>query len=144
MTELERTTIDFLILADRVEAVNGKLYMMGGAWDQLNVANFQAPVMMSLALAVMVPWNETNETHEMELYIETEDGVPLEPRIHGKLNTGRPPTAVKGQSFRSIVAVNGIWVFPGPGTYRVVASLGNGETKKVCLYASSTGVPTIA
>jgi len=31
--------LDFLILADRAEAVNGKLYLLGGAWDRLGLTS---------------------------------------------------------------------------------------------------------
>jgi len=141
MTQFERSTIDFLILADRAEAVNGKLYMLGGAWDQLNVVDFNQPIQISLALGVLVPWTETNEEQQLEIYIETEDGRRLEPDIRASLNVGRPPNAIKGQSFRSIVAVNGQWLLPGAGAYRVVATLGNGESKKAALYAHPLGAP---
>ena len=32
----EQVEVDFLQLADRAEVLEGKLYMMGGAWDRLH------------------------------------------------------------------------------------------------------------
>jgi hypothetical protein len=131
----EQIEIDFLLVADRAEGINGKLYMMGGAWDRLTVANFEQRNMFSLAIGVLIPWNETNEEHTIRIFLEHEDGKVIQPEIQGQVSTGRPPNAIKGQSFRVIVAVNGAWKLPGPGTYRAVATMGDGITKRAVFYA---------
>jgi hypothetical protein len=138
LLRLERPQIDFLILADRAEAVNGKLYLMGGAWTQWSWPDFNQPISFGIAVGVLVPWNSTNEDHILRLLIEHEDGAPIEPKITAKLNVGRPPNAVRGQSFLAVIAVNGAWKLPGPGMYRVVAALGEDERK----YASFRAVQT--
>jgi hypothetical protein len=38
--------IEFLILAEHVEVIHGKLYLMGG-WETMHVAGFDAPVTLS-------------------------------------------------------------------------------------------------
>ncbi len=133
--EFEQTRIEFLMLADRAEAVNGKLYLMGGAWDQVNVIDFQQPVSISLAASVLVPWTETNEPRQFTMAVETADGQRVETVIEGMLTVGRPPTALPGQSLRSLIAVNGQWMLPGPGTYAIVMLLTGAEPKRVTLNA---------
>ncbi len=138
--ELDTTTIDFLILADRVEAINSKLYMMGGAWDRIFVADFAQPVEMSLAIGVLIPWAETNEDHQLTITLEDADGNATNPPVQLNVNMGRPADAIRGQLFRAVAALNGRFLLPGPGTHRFVARLGNGQTKTVALYAHAAPV----
>jgi hypothetical protein len=126
---LESPEIDFLILADRAEAVNGKLYMMGGGWSDIGVLDFEQPSRFSLALGVLIPWIATNQDIGVNVAIEHEDGRSIEPSISANLNVGRPPRATPGQSFRAVLAIQGAWKLVGPGGYRVVATL-DGEARK--------------
>ena len=58
---LEQVEIDFLLLADRAEVLNGKLYLMGGAWDRRQIRDIDSPVSLTIVVGVLVPWNLTNE-----------------------------------------------------------------------------------
>ena len=48
-----------LLLCDFAEAVNGKLYVMGGGWNILFAPG--QPVTMSVAAVLAVPWDRTNQ-----------------------------------------------------------------------------------
>ena len=54
-----------LLLCDFAEAVNGKLYVMGGGWNILFAPG--QPVTMSVAAVIAVPWDRTNQQHELSL-----------------------------------------------------------------------------
>jgi hypothetical protein len=139
--DLDTTTIDFLILADRVEAINAKLYMMGGAWDRILVADFSQPVELSLAVGVLIPWGETNEDHQLTITLEDADGKSINPPVQLNVNMGRPADAVRGQAFRAVAALNGRFILSGPGSHRFVARLDNGRAKTVALYAQQAPQP---
>jgi len=62
------------MLADRVEAINGKLYAMGGAWDRMFVPDVKNPTTISFAAVILVPWNATNQQHSVNLSVEDTDG----------------------------------------------------------------------
>ncbi|MBI2917901.1 MAG: hypothetical protein HYY01_07875 [Chloroflexi bacterium] len=126
---LDRPRIDFLILADRAEAINGKLYLMGGGWSEWRWPDFNLPISFGIAAGVLVPWNATNEEHTLSVFIEHEDGTRIEPQVTAKLNVGRPPSAVRGQSFLTVIAVNSSWKLSGEGMYRAVAVLGEEERR---------------
>ena len=52
-----------LLLCDHAEAVNGKLYIMGAAWNLL-----QAPgqaISIALAIVVKVGWDEADQGHDL-------------------------------------------------------------------------------
>jgi hypothetical protein len=108
---------------------------MGGAWDRLGVREFSQPVAFSIAIGVLVPWNETNIEHPLTVHIEHEDGSKVEPQVQARINMGRPPVAVPGQSLRALLAINGAWLLPKPDTYTVVATLAGRSTKRVVFHA---------
>ena len=134
-TLTEQVEVDFLLLADRAEVLNGKLYMMGGAWDRRFVSNIEAPVPLSIAIGVLVPWNLTNEQHTLDIRIVGEDGDTILPSPSATLNVGRPTAATKGQTFRAMAVVGGMWKLPRFGAYSIVVSIAGQESKRVTFYA---------
>jgi hypothetical protein len=127
----EQLEVDFLLLADRAEAVNGKLYMLGGAWERIGVADFAQPLTISIALGVLVPWSQTNMSHTVGLTLRDADGRWLDFRIEASFVTGRPPF-LSGEVQRVLMAIPGqSVVLPGPGNYVLVASLDGAEAKSV-------------
>lgn len=134
-TLTEHVEVDFLLLADRAEILNGKLYMMGGAWDRRFVSNIEAPVPLSIAIGVLVPWNLTNEQHTLEIRIVDDDGDTILPTPTVTLNVGRPIQSTKGQSFRAMAVVNAMWKLPQFGAYCIVVSIAGQEAKRVTFYA---------
>jgi len=125
--------IDFFLLADRAEAVNGKLYLMGGAWDRVFVQDFKQPVTISFALGVLVPWNATNQQHAVQIAIEDIDRRrPVEFSLEAGFVAGRPAWASQGETQRVILAVPSIPVkFPEPGAYQAVAHIAGGRERRV-------------
>jgi hypothetical protein len=62
-----------IMLADAAQAVNGKLYIIGGGWSMTG----PAPAAYAIALKVEVPWDETNKRHTLILRLLDEDGQPV-------------------------------------------------------------------
>lgn len=141
-TAIEKPDIDFLILADRAEGINGKLYMMGGAWDQLNIPDVNAPAQFAVAVGLLCPWHATNEPLPLRVVIENEDGTQVMPPFEVNVQVGRPSTARKGQSFRSIVAINLVIPLPGAGGYRVVANFGSESVRRVGFWVNQVAGAT--
>jgi hypothetical protein len=89
--------IDYLILADHAEVNGSKLYLMGGGWDTMHVANVPAPVRMAVAGGVRVEWDESNASIPLVLRIDDDDAQEVF-RINGQMNVGRPPATLPGTS----------------------------------------------
>lgn len=139
--------IEFLILADRAEVVNGKLYMMGGGWSDLQrmpAAENQPPPPshLSVAVSVSVGWNETNETHHLRLTIENEDATQRLAEVEGDIEVGRPPGIPPGSDQRALLAVSAAVAFPSPGAYRVMATLA-GESRSVTFRVHDVAPPGV-
>ena len=101
-----------LILCDFAEAVNGKLYVMGGGWNVLYAPG--EPVTMAVAAIVAVPWDQTNRPHELALELLTQDGASVEVEgealsVTGEFELGRPPGIKPGSSLNAPF----VWTFAG-------------------------------
>ncbi len=135
--EIDQLAVDFLILADRAEVVNGKLYMMGGGWDRLFLQDFGQPVNFSIVLGMLVPWNRANEQHVVQLQIRDADGQPIAPSANLEFVAGRPPIMRAGETQRVMMAVNGAFALPQPGAYEVVASVDGREARRTLFYVAA-------
>lgn len=102
-----------LLLADAAEAVNGKLYILGGGWSVTG----PGPVPFAIALKIEVPWDQANTRHELRLELLDGDGQPValaqEPGgdasplvIGGSFEVGRPPGLPAGTPLDSVLAVS--------------------------------------
>lgn len=63
--------------AESAEQVNGKLFVSGGGWNEIE----RAPVPLVLAGMVFWPWSAQSEDHELLLRLLDADGQPV--RIEG-------------------------------------------------------------
>ncbi len=131
----ERSEIDFLILADKAEILNGKLYMMGGGWDRRQISNIEGPTEISMVVGLLVPWNRANEEQRLSISVEHADGKVIEPQINWAVTVGRPAHAAQGQTFRAMAAITGRWTLPGYGSYSVRASLSEATEKSTVFHA---------
>jgi hypothetical protein len=74
-------TVDVALLADSVQAVRGKLFILGGGWDTLWVRSFPArhpSLAIGLRLRVPVSWG--TDALSLSVELQDEDGAPLLPR----------------------------------------------------------------
>ena len=115
--------LEWLILADYTQIVGGKLYVMGGGWDILTV-NQPLPLQQHLgvAAAFKVPWNETNEQHNVEIEFTNERGDSLA-KIVGVMEVGRPPGIARGREQRAQIAADLILEIRELGTYTITARI---------------------
>jgi hypothetical protein len=110
-----------LLLADAAEAVNGKLYIIGGGWSVCG----PGPTPMAIAMKIDVPWDQTNKPHSWQLSLLSADGeivtVPTPEgdqavRIDGNFEVGRPPGVVPGTPIDISMAI-GVGPLPlAPGS----------------------------
>ena len=84
-----------MLLADAAQAVDGKLYVLGGGWSVTG----PEPAPMAIALKIDVPWDEANKRHKFQLALLDADGQPVivptptgeRPfELTGEFETGRP------------------------------------------------------
>jgi hypothetical protein len=108
------------LLADHAEAVNGKLYVTGGSWNQIFAPQFPTRHgHLSVAMTIQVPWTMTNEKHSLEIRVTDDDAVSILPsKIGGEFEVGRPPGFRPGDDnfLVAVFNVDGL-TFPKAGHY---------------------------
>ena len=124
----------YAILCNHAEAVNNLLYISGGGIGGMVVplgANPPFFVNLGIGIMVTVPWNLSNQQHEVEIQLVTEDGQPVlipsaagstEP-VHARLafNAGRPPTMTIGDDQHVCLTANMPGMpFPVLGKYEFI------------------------
>jgi hypothetical protein len=133
--------VEFLILAEHVEAIHGKLYLMGGAWETIQVARFDAPVTLSLAVSVQIPWHATNHQHTVVVSVETADGEVLAAETR-QVRVGRPAHIEPGTSQRTLLVLQLAVELPRPDHYVVVAVVNDASRARVPFRAAAGHVHT--
>jgi len=119
---------DFVILADRAEAINGKLYMMGGGWEAIALRAPGDAAAFTIAVGVTVPWLATNVEHHLELRLEDADGGALT-TLGVNFAAGRPAALPQGVSQRLLFALPVQFAFPAAGAHVIACTLGERERR---------------
>jgi hypothetical protein len=101
-----------LLLADSAQAVDGKLYVLGGGWSITG----PEPTAMAIALKLEVPWDQANRRHVWRLELLDQDGDPVEApgpdgdpapvEITGEFELGRPAGLKPGTPLDLPLAIN--------------------------------------
>jgi hypothetical protein len=101
-----------LMLADAAQAIDNKLYLLGGGWSVTG----PDPTPSALAIALKVPWDEANHRHDMRVELLDADGHPVavgpDPDhanavvIESQFEVGRPAGLRPGTPIDLAFAVN--------------------------------------
>ena len=100
-----------MMLADSAQAVEGKLYILGGGW---NITGPE-PSPSALAIHVDVPWDLANVRHPWKLELVDSDGEPVMVStplgeqalvLQGEFEVGRPPGVTPGTGLGVPLAIN--------------------------------------
>jgi len=109
-----------LILCDYAEAINGKLYIMGGGWTICP----PGPRFMAVAIRINVPWEETNTKHQLNLFLQDGEGnaislgePPMPVEKSGEFEVGRPPGIPQGteMDFTAVLGFINLPLLPDTG-----------------------------
>lgn len=101
-----------MLLADSAQAVEGKLYILGGGWNMIG----PGPSPLAVALHIEVSWDRSNIAHPWRLELVDSDGQPVtvatpmgekEPvAVGGNFEVGRPPGVPIGTNLGVSIAIN--------------------------------------
>jgi len=122
--------VDYLLVADRAEVVNGKLYLMGGSWDRIQPQQFPHRMMLGIALGVRIPFAYTDDQHTVAVELLHDDKRLI--GFEAKLATGRPP-GMAGMDMLVPMAFNIPIAVPGEGqlTLKAVIDAKHGRRHEI-------------
>ena len=119
----EQTHVAYLILAEAVENMDGKLNITGGDWDTLLVPDIGRPVGFSFACGVQVPWAEADARHTLMLSLAGADGRPIAPPHMETFRIGRSRLAGPEAEAHLPFALRWELTFPRYGRYVLTATV---------------------
>jgi hypothetical protein len=119
-TLARKPEVDYLLVADRAEVVNGKLYLMGGSWDRIGPASFPHRMVLGIALGVRIPFAHTDDQHTVAIELQHEGNRLV--GFEARLTTGRPP-GMAGMDMLVPMAFNVPLAIPAAGQMVLRASV---------------------
>lgn len=139
MSELQESTqeiqIKVMLLADSAQAVGGKLYVLGGGFDRINMPTVPFAHRFDLAMLIEVPWGATNQPYQIVVELLDADGESVGYRAEATMETGRPPGTRQGTSLTVPMAVPVVAEFRAPGRYMLSGSVNGEEKNRVAIEA---------
>jgi hypothetical protein len=139
MAALEEETQDIqirvMLLADAAQALGGKLYVLGGGFDRINMPVVPFSHRFDLAMLIEVPWVATNQPYQVVVEMRDADGAPIGYRAEATMETGRPPGVRQGTALTVPIAIPVVADFPSPGRYGLYASINGREANRVAIEA---------
>jgi hypothetical protein len=126
-----------MILCDAADQVGGKLYVLGGGWNQVTTTE---PMSMGLAVVIEVPWDQTDQQLALWAALHDEDGAPVATNgqpiaADAQLEVARPACGVKpGSELNVPIALRFNGVQLRSGRYSWVLSVGTDEVAR-CTFA---------
>lgn len=100
-----------MLLADSAQAIDGKLYILGGGWSITG----PTPTPFALAIKIEVPWDQTNVQHRFRLNLVDSDGHEVTAEspagsqpimVEAGFEVGRPPGIKAGTPIDVPIAFN--------------------------------------
>ncbi len=112
------------MLADGAHQADGKLYILGGQWDRITVANFPAVhPSMAVVLVIKVEYNEAPKTCTLNIEL-TLDGRPTGVKLAGQMSIGHAAGLKRGAPQFAATALTFVNVqFDSPGRYDWIVSV---------------------
>jgi hypothetical protein len=125
MPEKAGPRIEFLILADRAEVVGGKLYLMGGGWDQVTLPPIDPSAVMAIGVAVRVTLPPGDHaSHTVTLSIEGPGDPTIIPNRFQFVPSENAPA---DRRLNVLIATECLLGVKEVGAHAVVARLDSGE-----------------
>lgn len=120
-------SVDVALLADSVQAVRGKLFILGGGWDTLWVRSFPARhPSLAIGLRLRIPTSWGGDAIRLAVELQDADGSPVFPQPltqQIRIPSGSDPETTDLGLVRSFTFNN--LVFAREGSYSFVISVDN-------------------
>ena len=138
-------SVDFALIADAVQAVGGKLYVMGGGWDTLWVRQLPARHhSLAIGVRLRIPWTYADQPLSLTIDLQDEDGKsvfgsgPLKHSLTVKRPSGLPDGSdigvVRAFTFNTVPFVKA-------GGFSFVMAIDNEERKRIRFNVRQRAVP---
>ncbi|HMM41177.1 MAG TPA: hypothetical protein PKA95_04695 [Thermomicrobiales bacterium] len=123
-----RMQLDWVMLSDAAQIVNGKLYVLGGGWDTLVVSGpFPVSRPCGLAIAFRMPSTGAMQRKTARIQVVDQEGASTIATADVQFQAGRPPGVDDELPQRVQLAAGLNLSFPKTGVYVVMVSVDGDE-----------------
>jgi hypothetical protein len=129
--------LGFLLLADHSEAINGKVYLVGGGWNVLRLPELPHEWGFHITLGLDVGWDETNTSHDIAISVHDPDGLEVGEGLSAEFEAGRPPGMPAGQEQRLVMSIGTTATFENAGPHAAVVHADGEEIGRARFYVAS-------
>jgi hypothetical protein len=135
MSGIDSIDVEYLLVCDAAQAVNGKLYILGGAWERIIVPQLPGRPQLPffIAIGVTVPWSMTNQKFDFSLDLLDADGQELGQIVKAELEAGRAVGVPPGSMIRIPLTGPAQPDFPEAGRYVFRASIDGEPIRSVAI-----------
>ncbi|HEU0206975.1 MAG TPA: hypothetical protein VFQ74_09845 [Pseudolysinimonas sp.] len=129
-------------LADHAAVENGKVYVNGGFFNQMQFASFPVAATFSVVGILNIPWSAQNQPHKFAVHFTDADGHQLDGEFSGEFQVTPNPEAGIGDPFLMPIAANANgFVFQGPGHFSAVLLVDGEELSRWSFKVNAVVVP---
>jgi hypothetical protein len=100
-----------MILCDFAQSINGKLYVMGGGWNQIQRPPGVRAVNVFVAVKLDVPWDLANHRMDMSVRLMTDEGEAVDVGL-GPVEARGEVEVARGLGLRHGTALISTFVIP--------------------------------
>ena len=122
--------IDFLIAADAAQVVDGKLWMLGGAWDTIHVSRLPVAHSMAIAAGINLSWDAAAVPHRFLIEIRDVASGAAISSSSGEFEQGQPADLEPGTVQRFMIAISGNFTFSAAGEHVIVLTVDGVHTRR--------------
>ena len=131
-------------LADHASVENGKVYVNGGFFNQMQFATFPAAANFSVVGILNIPWSSQNQPHKFAVHFTDADAHQLDGEFSGEFQVTPNPEAGVGDPFLMPIAANASgFVFQGPGRYSAVLLVDGDELSRWSFRVNAVTPPQV-
>lgn len=122
-----------IVLADWAEAINGKLYIQGGAWNRHSLS--VGPLSCAVAVRIIFPSQEATARHDVTVRLvdAADNTVEVEPArpvvFQSVVELGPQATLAPGEELVSLLTVRFLALPLQPGKYQFVLEVDGNRTE---------------
>lgn len=134
--------VEYAFLADSAQAVEGKVYVIGGGIDEIKAGQFPAVhPLLSLVVKFRLEPIECDRQYALEIEFWDPDGHPMGPRVNGQFSARRHPEEPTRPGFVQLVINVMNLELPRPGDYAFHVVVNGQEIRRppLTLYVRPSG-----
>ena len=131
-------------LADHAAVENGKVYVNGGFFNQMQFATFPAAATFSVVGILNIPWSAQNQPHRFAVHFTDADGHQLDGEFSGEFQVTPNLENGIGDPFLMPIAANANgFVFQGPGHFSAVLLVDGDELSRWSFKVNAATPPQV-